>query len=44
VPRPWWRNANKSWYGTIDGKQVLLSKAPSKADRKGRDNAEKELQ
>ena len=44
MPRRWWRKANNAWFVTINGKQELLCKAPSKADRKGQDNADKELQ
>lgn len=44
MPRPWWRKTNKAWYATIGGQQELLCKAPSKADRKGRDRADTELQ
>jgi hypothetical protein len=41
---PWWREANKAWYATISGRQELLTKAPSKSDRKGRDRASEALQ
>ena len=45
MSRPWWRDANKAWYATtIDGRQELLCKAPSKSDRKGRERADEELQ
>ena len=44
MSRPWWRKMNKAWYATIDGKQELLCKAKSKSDRKGRDQADEELQ
>lgn len=44
MSRPWWRDANKAWYGTIGGRQELLCKAPSKSDRKGRERADEQLQ
>ena len=44
MSRPWWRKTSKAWYATINGKQELLCKAPSKSDRKGQDRADKELQ
>ena len=39
MPSPWWREANKAWYATINGRQELLAKAPSKSDRKGNGSA-----
>ena len=44
MPQRWWRKANKAWYATVNGRQELLCKATSKADRKGQDKADRELQ